>query len=57
MTVHVDSVSSEVTTESVPEAAGGSAGDTAWQELDRMRALREEMDRDRARTRAEGFDD
>ena len=56
MTVHVDEMISDVTTEAAPQAAA-AATPVIWQELERMREAHAQMVRDRRRTEAEGYDD
>jgi hypothetical protein len=56
MTVHVEELTSDVTSE--PEPAGGAmAGPTSWQLEENLRALRARLARDAERTRAEGYSD
>jgi hypothetical protein len=56
MPVHVDRVLSEVVPEAEP-AAGRKEGPAPWEEAERLRALLACEERDRMRTRAEGYDD
>jgi hypothetical protein len=56
MTVHVDSLSTEVVAE--PESSPLETGEqTPWEELERLRALRSRLERDRLRTHAAAYDD
>jgi hypothetical protein len=56
MSVHVDSLSTEVVAE--PEPGSPETGEqTHWEELDRLRALRARLERDRLRTHAAAYDD
>ncbi len=56
MTVHVDSITSEVIPEPEPSAEG-DVESTKWEELERLRGTYSRMARDQRRTAAEGFDD
>jgi hypothetical protein len=56
MTVHVDDLTTEVTTE--PDAAVEPATrQESWAQREQVQAAAERLARDQARTRAEGFDD
>jgi hypothetical protein len=58
VSVHVESLSTEVTAEAAPAAAtGGGPPAEGWREEDRIAAALRRRARDRARTRAGGFDD
>ena len=56
MPVHVDRVLTEVIAEPEPVPANPPPA-SPWAEIDRLRAALGTLERDRLRTRAEGFDD
>lgn len=55
MPVHVGRVLTEVVAE--PEPVKGPPPAVPWAEVDRLRSVLAALERDRLRTRAEGFDD
>jgi hypothetical protein len=57
VTVHIDEVTSEVVAEAEPALPSTPAEGWTWQEMERLRAMRGQLERDQARTRAEGFGD
>jgi hypothetical protein len=57
VSVHVDEVTSEVVAEAEPVPLSTLAEGWTWQEMERLRAMRRQLERDLARTRAEGFGD
>jgi hypothetical protein len=56
MPVHVDRVSSEIVPEAEP-APERKGTRPRWEEAERLKALLAREERNRMRTRAEGFDD
>jgi hypothetical protein len=56
MAVHVDEMTSEVTTEPEPSAEGGGEG-PEWKQVERVRAAVARASRDAFRTAADGYDD
>ena len=58
MSVHIDSIQSDVSVEGEPAAVSTtSAGRSVWEELDFLRQVQKKLAWDRGRTSAEGFDD
>jgi hypothetical protein len=58
MSVHVDSLSSEVVAEAPPQAGTADAALAQhWQEQAKAAAMRRRLDRDEQRTHAVGLDD
>ncbi len=58
MNVRIAEMTSELMAPAEPGTTGaGGPRETPWQELDRVRRLEARVERDRARTRARGFDD
>jgi hypothetical protein len=57
MGVHVDNAVSEVLTEEEPQAESGGGAGSSWEEAERVAAAVARAAMERARTRAEGFDD
>jgi len=57
MTVHVDTLSTEVSVEPEPRPADDAVQGQQWEEEARIAALRARTARDEMRTRAQGYDD
>ena len=57
MTVHVDSMSTEVSMEPEPRPADDAKQGREWEEEARVAALRSRAARDELRTRAQAYDD
>jgi hypothetical protein len=58
MTVHIDTIETEVTVEPRPEAAPDASRQTsAWMDQLRIAVLQALRERDALRTRARGYDD
>ncbi len=57
MSVHVGELHSEVTGDGAPAEAKPSSGESAWAAQARLREQWRAMQRDRARTSAEGYGD
>ena len=56
MAIHIDEMTSDVTTESAAPAAS-TGGTTPWEERARMRDMQLQLAQDARRTSAEGYDD
>ena len=58
MPVHIEQLNTEMVLEPDGAQADGPADtEPTWRSVDRARALRSRVDKDRCRTRAKGFDD